>query len=35
MEFVSDPLPRNAAGKLLKNALRGEGTVPFDTKNLG
>ena len=35
VEFVSDALPRNAAGKLLKNALRGEGTVPFDTKNLG
>jgi long-chain acyl-CoA synthetase len=35
VEFVADPLPRNAAGKLLKNALRGDGTVPFDTKNLG
>lgn len=35
IEFVSDPLPRNAAGKLLKNALRGQGSVPFDTQNLG
>jgi long-chain acyl-CoA synthetase len=35
VEFVSDPLPRNPAGKLLKNALRGDGAVPFDTKDLG
>jgi long-chain acyl-CoA synthetase len=35
VEFVDDPLPRNAAGKLLKNALRGKGAVPFDTKDLG
>jgi long-chain acyl-CoA synthetase len=35
VEFVEDPLPRNAAGKLLKNALRGKGAVPFDTQNLG
>ena len=35
VEFVDDPLPRNAAGKLLKNALRGKGPVPFDTQNLG
>jgi long-chain acyl-CoA synthetase len=35
VEFTEDPLPRNAAGKLLKNALRGKGDVPFDTKNLG
>jgi len=35
VEFVSDPLPRNAAGKLLKNALRGDGAVPFDTRDLG
>ena len=33
--FTDEPLPRNAAGKLLKNALRGKGAVPFDTKNLG
>jgi long-chain acyl-CoA synthetase len=35
VDFTSDPLPRNAAGKLLKNALRGKGAVPFDTQNLG
>jgi long-chain acyl-CoA synthetase len=35
VEFTSEALPRNAAGKLLKNALRGKGAVPFDTKNLG
>jgi len=35
VEFTDDPLPRNAAGKLLKNALRGKGAVPFDTGNLG
>jgi long-chain acyl-CoA synthetase len=35
VEFVTDPLPRNAAGKLLKNVLRGTGAVPFDAKNLG
>ena len=29
VEFVSDPLPRNASGKLLKNVLRGEGEVSF------
>ncbi|HXK22622.1 MAG TPA: AMP-binding protein [Myxococcota bacterium] len=34
VEFVSDPLPRNAAGKLLKNLLRGTGTVPFDAASL-
>jgi long-chain acyl-CoA synthetase len=27
---VDGPLPRNAAGKLLKNALRGDGEVSFD-----
>jgi long-chain acyl-CoA synthetase len=31
VEFTDDPLPRNPAGKLLKNALRGHGAVPFDT----
>ena len=35
VEFTEELLPRNAAGKLLKNALRGKGAVPFDTKNLG
>jgi len=35
VEFVDEALPRNAAGKLLKNALRGKGAVPFDTRNLG
>jgi long-chain acyl-CoA synthetase len=29
VEFVADPLPRNASGKLLKNVLRGEGEVSF------
>jgi long-chain acyl-CoA synthetase len=33
--FVDDPLPRNPAGKLLKNALRGTGGVPFDPGSLG
>jgi long-chain acyl-CoA synthetase len=31
VEFTSEPLPRNPAGKLLKNALRGTGSVPFET----
>jgi len=31
VEFTDTPLPRNPAGKLLKNALRGSGDVPFDT----
>ena len=35
VEFTDEPLPRNAAGKLLKNVLRGTGAVPFDTKSLG
>jgi long-chain acyl-CoA synthetase len=30
VEFCADPLPRNPAGKLLKNLLRGSGTTPFD-----
>jgi long-chain acyl-CoA synthetase len=29
VEFTEDPLPRNPAGKLLKNALRDRGAVPF------
>jgi long-chain acyl-CoA synthetase len=29
VEIVTDPLPRNASGKLLKNVLRGEGEVSF------
>lgn len=33
VEFTGDPLPRNPAGKLLKNTLRGRGPVPFDTSN--
>jgi acyl-CoA synthetase (AMP-forming)/AMP-acid ligase II len=32
VEFTDEPLPRNPAGKLLKNALRGRGAVPFDTR---
>ena len=31
VDFTDEPLPRNPAGKLLKNALRGRGAVPFDT----
>jgi long-chain acyl-CoA synthetase len=30
VEIVSDPLPRNASGKLLKNVLRGSGDVSLD-----
>jgi long-chain acyl-CoA synthetase len=29
VEFIDQPLPRNPAGKILKNLLRGTGTVPF------
>jgi long-chain acyl-CoA synthetase len=29
VEFMSDPLPRNLAGKLLKNVLRNQGTISF------
>ena len=29
VEFIAEPLPRNASGKLLKNVLRGEGEVSF------
>ena len=35
VEFRSEPLPRNPAGKLLKNVLRGKGAVPFDQESLG
>jgi len=31
VEFTDEPLPRNAAGKLMKNVLRGTGKSPFDT----
>ena len=34
VDFTDKPLPRNPAGKLLKNLLRGQGTVPFDTSML-
>jgi long-chain acyl-CoA synthetase len=30
VDLVSDKLPRNASGKLLKNVLRGEGVVSFE-----
>jgi acyl-CoA synthetase (AMP-forming)/AMP-acid ligase II len=29
VEFTDDALPRNPAGKILKNLLRGDGKVPF------
>jgi long-chain acyl-CoA synthetase len=29
VEIRTDPLPRNASGKLLKNVLRGEGDASF------
>ena len=29
VEFTEDALPRNPAGKILKNLLRGDGKVPF------
>jgi long-chain acyl-CoA synthetase len=29
VEFIDQPLPRNPAGKILKNLLRGSGAVPF------
>jgi acyl-CoA synthetase (AMP-forming)/AMP-acid ligase II len=35
VEFRSEPLPRNPAGKLLKNVLRRKGAVPFDQESLG
>jgi long-chain acyl-CoA synthetase len=34
VDFTDRALPRNPAGKLLKNVLRGQGTVPFDTSML-
>ncbi len=30
VEFIDHALPRNPAGKILKNALRGSGAVPFE-----
>jgi long-chain acyl-CoA synthetase len=32
--FRSEPLPRNPAGKILKNMLRGDGAVPFAAEDL-
>jgi acyl-CoA synthetase (AMP-forming)/AMP-acid ligase II len=34
VDFTDKPLPRNPAGKLLKNMLRGQGNVSFDTSML-
>lgn len=34
VEFRTEPLPRNPAGKILKNLLRGEGAVPFAETDL-
>jgi long-chain acyl-CoA synthetase len=34
VEFIGDPLPRNPAGKILKNLLRGRGDVSFDPESL-
>ena len=34
VEFTDKPLPRNPAGKILKNVLRGSGTVAFDEEDL-
>jgi long-chain acyl-CoA synthetase len=34
VDFTDRALPRNPAGKLLKNVLRGQGTGPFDTSML-
>ena len=34
VDLRDEPLPRNPAGKLLKNLFRGQGTVPFDTSML-
>jgi long-chain acyl-CoA synthetase len=34
VEFTPDPLPRNPAGKILKNLLRGSGDVSFDPESL-
>jgi long-chain acyl-CoA synthetase len=35
VEFTDQALPRNPAGKLLKNLLRGSGNVPFEAAGLG
>jgi long-chain acyl-CoA synthetase len=35
VEFTDAPLPRNPAGKILKNLLRGKGHVSFDPGSLG
>ncbi len=35
VDFHEQPLPRNAAGKLLKNVFRGTGAVPFQNDDLG
>ena len=35
VEFTDKPLPRNPAGKILKNVLRGTGAVSFDAEELG
>jgi acyl-CoA synthetase (AMP-forming)/AMP-acid ligase II len=35
VEFHAGALPRNPAGKLLKNVFRGTGAVPFQTEDLG
>ena len=34
VEFTDEALPRNPAGKLLKNVFRGSGAVPFQTDDL-
>jgi len=34
VEFTTRPLPRNPAGKILKNVLRGDGAVPFAPEDL-
>jgi len=34
VEFIDKPLPRNPAGKILKNLLRGSGAVSFDPGSL-
>jgi long-chain acyl-CoA synthetase len=35
VDFHEQPLPRNAAGKLLKNVFRGTGAVPFQSDDVG
>jgi len=34
VEFISTPLPRNPAGKILKNLLRGDARAPFTSEDL-